>query len=176
MKWGKRKARPQATGNGRHGGQTAESPEAQAARKEARRQKLKRAAKIGAAVAATALAAYGAKKMSDVLKDKAYSKAILRGQKAIKEYDILATRDALNSTYNPAKRIGETTDRVRKMGEANFREGIKASRNTATAVKELLRKDPDTASTIRELAELADLITPVPRATVSRAKVRRASW
>lgn len=70
MKWGRRKARPQATGTGRRGGQTDNSPEAQAARKEARKQKLKRAAKIGAAVTATALAAYGAKKLHDVVRDK----------------------------------------------------------------------------------------------------------
>jgi len=40
MKWGKRKARPQPTGVGRRSGQTtADSPEAQAAAKEARRKK-----------------------------------------------------------------------------------------------------------------------------------------
>lgn len=72
MKWGRRKARPQATGTGRRGGQTDNSPAAQAARREARRQKLKRAAKIGATAVAAGLAIYGAKKVHDVVRDKNY--------------------------------------------------------------------------------------------------------
>lgn len=68
MKWGRRKARPQSTGSGRRGGQTtANSYQSEAARKEARRAKAKKIAKIGAAAVAAGLAAYGAKKVYDVL-------------------------------------------------------------------------------------------------------------
>lgn len=87
MKWGKRKARPQSTGDGRRGGKTpTDSPEAQAAAKEARRKKAKRALKIGAAVVGTALAAYGAKKLHDVVRDKNYKYRMEQGSKAIDKY------------------------------------------------------------------------------------------
>ena len=66
MKWGRRKARPLATGTGRRPRQTADSPESQAARKK----RLKRAVKIGAALTASVLAVYGAKKVRDVVRDK----------------------------------------------------------------------------------------------------------
>lgn len=80
MKWGRRKARPQPTGTGRSSGQVDNSPEAQAARREARRQKLKRAAKIGAAVAGTALAAYGTYKVAKYMQDKRNAAAIHKAQ------------------------------------------------------------------------------------------------
>lgn len=70
MKWGRRKARPQVMGTGRSSGQTADSPEAQAARREVRRQNAKRAMKIGAAVVGTALAAYGTYKMAQYMQNK----------------------------------------------------------------------------------------------------------
>lgn len=96
MKWGRRKARPQATGTGRRSDQTtADSPEAQAAAKAARKQKLKRAAKIGAAVVGTALAAYGAKKLHDVVRDKNYN---YRMNQATKLIDKLC-KDGLYQTY-----------------------------------------------------------------------------
>ena len=51
MKWGKRKARPEAAGTGRRGTyDTANSPEGQVAAQEARRKNAKRALAIGAAV------------------------------------------------------------------------------------------------------------------------------
>ena len=79
MKWGRRKARPEAVGAGRRTAQVDNSPEAQAARREARRQKVKRAAMIGAAVAGTALAAYGTYKVAQYMQNKrnlaAYEKA-----------------------------------------------------------------------------------------------------
>lgn len=86
MKWGRRKARPEATGNGRRGGQTDNSPEAQAAAKEARRQKAKRALKIGAAVVGTALAAYGAVKLHSAVREKNYQYRMAQGSKAIDQY------------------------------------------------------------------------------------------
>lgn len=66
MKWGRRKARPQSTGTGRRGGQAAtDSTQSEAARKEARRVKAKKAAKItaayGAIAVASVIAGYGAR-------------------------------------------------------------------------------------------------------------------
>jgi hypothetical protein len=73
MRWGRRKARPEPVGVGRRGGQAAtDSPEAQAAAKEARQKRVKRAAIIGGSVVAAGLAVYGAKKLNDVVKDKNY--------------------------------------------------------------------------------------------------------
>lgn len=86
MKWGRRKARPEVTGNGRHSGQVDNSPEAVAARKEARQRRAKRAAKIGAAVVAAGLTAYGAKKLHDVVRDKNYKYRMEQGSKAIDTY------------------------------------------------------------------------------------------
>lgn len=86
MKWGKRKARPQATGIGRRGGQDDDSPEAQAAAKEARRKKAKRALVVGAAVVGTALTAYGAMKLHSIVRDKNYKYRMEQGSKAIDKY------------------------------------------------------------------------------------------
>ena len=86
MKWGRRKARPQSTGTGRRGGQaTTDSAQSEAARKEARRAKAKKAAKIGAAVVGTALAAYGAKKLHDVVRDKNEAIKLQKANKLIDE-------------------------------------------------------------------------------------------
>lgn len=185
MKWGRRKARPQPAGMGRSRGQAAaDSTPDEAARREARRAKAKRAAKIGAAVVGTALAVYGAKKCSDILKDKAYSKVLRRGNKALEAYKRVTLRSELddialskgNSLLDPVKRMSENYDRRKKMEAASYKAASASSRNTVSAIKELLRKDPDAATTIQELAELSGLLDPVKRTTVSRAKVSRASW
>lgn len=87
MKWGRRKTRPQSTGTGRRGSQAnTDSAQSEAARKEARRAKAKKAAKVGAAVVGTALAAYGAKKLHDVVRDKNYQYRMKQGSKAIDAY------------------------------------------------------------------------------------------
>ena len=82
MKWGRRKARLQAMGAGRRSGRIADSPEAQTSAKEARRRKVKRAAAIGAAAVGTALAAYGAYKITKLAKDKATRRRLDRGYEA----------------------------------------------------------------------------------------------
>lgn len=79
MKWGRRKEIPQSTGIKNNHKQSA--PVDDAARKEARKQKAKRAVKIGAAVVATAVAAYGAKKLHDVVRDKNLKLHIEKGRK-----------------------------------------------------------------------------------------------
>lgn len=73
----------------------ANTPEAKAARKE----KLKKAAKVGAAVAGTALAAYGAYKVSKAISNK---KQMQAAEAAVKKS--LADKSALMNTVNAAKK------------------------------------------------------------------------
>ena len=80
MKWGKRKAPMASLSNGLRRRKNNTNPN-DAEAKQARKQKVKKAVKIGAAVAATALAAYGAKKLHDVVRDKNLSSHIEKGQK-----------------------------------------------------------------------------------------------
>lgn len=72
----------------------ANTPEAQA-----RKEKLKKAAKVGAAVAGTALAAYGVYKVSKVISNKKQMKA---AEAAVKKS--LADKSALMNTVNAAKK------------------------------------------------------------------------
>ena len=72
----------------------ANTPEAQA-----RKEKLKKAAKVGAAVAGTALAAYGAYKVSKAISNKKQMKA---AEAAVKKS--LADKSALMNTVNAAKK------------------------------------------------------------------------
>ena len=74
---------------------TANTPEAQAARKE----KLKKAAKVGAAVAGTALAAYGVYKVSKAISNK---KQMQAAEAAVKKS--LADKNTLMNTVNAAKK------------------------------------------------------------------------
>lgn len=85
----------------------------------------KEAAVIGAAVA-TGLAIWGGKKVSDVLKDKAFNKARDRGLDALKEY---------GSKHKPG------VDTLYKMYNRNDDYARRASSNTLNAVKELLGKN-----------------------------------
>lgn len=143
MKWGKRKARPEAVGRTSGGKQSATTEEDRA--KEARRKKVKRAAIIGAAVVCTALAAYGAKKASDVLKDKAFKSAHERGKKAIEKYMDKQFLTKTRSVYNDKDALMKTLDGLdgefRRLSMENNRYAQRASKNTVTAVKELLGKN-----------------------------------
>jgi hypothetical protein len=66
MKWGRRKARPEAVDASRRGAKTTtDSPEAQATAKAARQQKAKRAMTYGTIAVTSFLAAYGAKRIAD---------------------------------------------------------------------------------------------------------------
>lgn len=112
MKWGRRKARPESVGNGHRGGKTtADSPEAQAAAKEARRQKVKRAAKIGAAVVAAGLTAYGAKKLHDAVRDKHVQLRMQEGSRTINKALRMYGVNGYGSDWQYTK-LGEWKDRV----------------------------------------------------------------
>lgn len=146
MKWGKRKARPEHTSTGhRDGKATTESPEAQAAAKEARRKKAKIAVAIGAAVVGTALAAYGAKKASDALKDKAFKSAHERGKKAIEKYMDEQFFKKVRPVYNDKNALVKALDdhefEFRRLSMENNQYASRASKNTVAAVKELLGKN-----------------------------------
>lgn len=84
MKWGRRKARPVSVSGVRRTSNT--TSEQQAAQRDARKAKLKKAAKIGAAVAGTALAAYGAYKLGKFVKDKNVQLATQKGEALAKKY------------------------------------------------------------------------------------------
>lgn len=158
MKWGKRKAQLAAVGTKIRSGfnnavkkrntTPASTPEAQAA---ARKAKVKKAVKIGAAVAGTALAAYGSYKVSKALKDKAFSVAHKRGTEAAAKY---------MSGYQQ-----NTPDAVRKAGnigrylsESNYDYAKRSSRTTAAAVKTLLGKNYE-----MPIAELWNMGINTPR-------------
>lgn len=115
MKWGRRKALQVGLSNGRRGGKNSVSSNDTDA-KQARKQKIKKAVKIGAAVAATALAAYGAKKFHDVVRDKNLSQHIAKGREISKNLinPLLSSNDyyremARDKARNPLK-PGHFTD------------------------------------------------------------------
>ena len=157
MKWGRRKARPVVTGGIRKAsGTQAADP---AVQREARKAKLKKAAKIGAAVAAAGLAAYGAYKLDKTLKSKAYAKAYKRGQKAIEKYHTNEAWNGLMSSKDPWGYGNKVDENVRKMRIANRTYASNAASSTRNAIRELRSKDPtnqrDIERTTRALRNLA---------------------
>lgn len=114
MKWGHRKAHPVVNSTGRRFGMKQKttvdknSPEYKAQRKA----KIKKAVKVGAVVAGTALAAYGAYKLSNTIKNKAYQESYNKGKAvADKIYDKnIATRasEFKDGTYKLTNMYGET--------------------------------------------------------------------
>lgn len=143
MKWGKRKVRPQAVGRTPGGKQSATTNEARI--KEARRKKVKRVAIIGAAVVGTVLGAYGAKKVSDVMKNKAFSKAHERGKQAIQKYMDGKFLKETRAVYKDKDALMKTLDSLdgefRRLSMENDRYAKRASKNTIAAAKELLGKN-----------------------------------
>ena len=157
MKWGKRKARPVASSNVRRASNA--TPEQQAAQREARKAKLKKAAKIGAAVAAAGLAVYGAHKLDRAIKSKAYAKALKRGHKAIEQYHSNEAWNGLMSAKNPWEYSNRVDENVRKLRSANHTYARNAASSTRNAIRELRSKDPtnqrDLERTTRALRNLA---------------------
>lgn len=86
MKWGKRKARPEAMRNPRSGRSANQADRNSEEAKAARKAKVKKAVKIGAAVAGTALAAYGAYKLTKFVKNKNVELATQKGEALAKKY------------------------------------------------------------------------------------------
>ena len=89
MRWGHRKARPVSTERARmQSAREAYNKQAKKEYKQTDEYKAKRAkaVKAGAVVAGTALAAYGAYKLSKVARNKAYNINMERGRKAADDY------------------------------------------------------------------------------------------
>lgn len=78
MKWGRRKARPVSVSGTRGSSNTSDVD--QAARREARKAKAKTAAKVGAVVIGSALAAYGSYKLAKYMQDKRSQSAMQKAQ------------------------------------------------------------------------------------------------
>lgn len=142
MKWGKRKAKPESTGTGKRGSQDGGDQTDAEAKKKARRKKILIA---GAAVVGTALAAYGAKKASDVMKDKAFKKAHERGERAIKKYMDKQFLQKTRLVYDDKNALMKTLDSLdgefRRLSMENDQYAKRASKNTISAAKELLGKN-----------------------------------
>lgn len=84
MKWGRRKSIQNVSSlrSGRISKKSTNIGSDQDAAKEARKARVKKAAIIGAAVVGTALTVYGARKVSNLLKDKAAAKSYETGKKS----------------------------------------------------------------------------------------------
>lgn len=78
MKWGVRRNRNESISNTKRASKNVDN--------EARKRKIKNAVKIGAAVAGTALAAYGAYKLSKFVKDKNVALATQKGKELANKY------------------------------------------------------------------------------------------
>lgn len=96
MKWGKRKAQPVAVTGTRRASNTTDAE--MAARREARKAKAKKAVKIGAAVAGTALAAYGTYKLAKYMQGKRNQAAFQKAQDYVnknvyRKFDHMQFRD-----------------------------------------------------------------------------------
>lgn len=85
MKWGHRKARSTVS-VGRRSRRTTSSVDKSSPEYQTKVARRKKAIKVGAAVAGTALAAYGAYKMSKFLKNKAATKSYETGKKIAEQY------------------------------------------------------------------------------------------
>lgn len=98
------------------------TPEAKAARKA----KMVKAAKVGAVVAGTALAAYGGYKLSQAVKNKAYAETISRGEKI--------ARENLNKNLNVGvSTFKDGTFRVTQNGQTVSSGKVKGVLNNKTA-------------------------------------------
>lgn len=127
MKWGRRKNIQSISGkrSGRISKKSTSIGPDQAAAKEARKARVKKAAIIGAAVVGTALTVYGARKVSNLLKDKAAAKSYETGKKVAEKYfkEMNDSLDAGNLAKNHSdwkayrqtlKNTDKRTERVRR--------------------------------------------------------------
>ena len=94
MKWGVRRQREQSGTGGKRSSKKDLTPEQKAARR-------KKALKVGAAVVGTALAAYGAMKFKNAIRDKNLQIQIEKGRKSVAEYAKNMYRRADAHLYDP---------------------------------------------------------------------------
>lgn len=106
MKWGRRKAVP-PTSSGMRGGSSNTTNADAAAQREARRAKVKKAAKIGAAVVGTALAAYGGYKLAKYVQGRRSQAAMMKAQNYI---DKNVYRNVGKTTFTDGTRMMDFAD------------------------------------------------------------------
>ena len=154
MKWGKRKNRPQSSTNGRRSRNAADNNAD--TNKEVRNARTKKVLKIGAAVAGTTLAAYGAYKVSKIAKEKAFDKVYSLGEKAV----LKAFREHRNG---PLRDIDLKDARTRNSVLNSLVDGTEKyaksrSSTTGKAVKTLLSPSRRVLSddSLRDLAKYGD--------------------
>lgn len=108
--------------------------------------KQKKAIKVGAAVVGTAVAAYGAYKVSEVLKQKAYNKIREEGFNAARKYSneqfkkFVEYELDMNKARENNRKIMDTVD---DMMDNTYVRANRASRNTVSAIKTLTNKNYD---------------------------------
>lgn len=125
MKWGKRKDKYESSANAKGGKNT--KPQNDAERQAQRKAKLKKAAIIGTAAAGTALAAYGAYKVSKVLKNKAAEHSYNTGKRIAEKYLHASDRNTMDlAKYLSVSKY--TDDRTKKVGSSTI-EAYKYLRN-----------------------------------------------
>lgn len=115
------------------------TPEEKAARR-------KKALKVGAAVVGTALAAYGAKKLSDAAKDKAFKVAWDRGNKATDKFMMKWNAEnvypALRGDKQNLTKILDMSENLNThLGNKDIDYAKRHSKNTVAAVKTLMGKN-----------------------------------
>ena len=109
--------------------------------------KRKKALKVGAAVAGTALAAYGAYKASEAIKDKAFKTAYERGTKATSEYmkkynsSIFSEAISSGSEMTKDRAMRKSAQLATNLDIDNRRYAKNASKNTVAAIKTLAGKN-----------------------------------
>ena len=111
-----------------------DTPEAKAARKE----KAVKAAKVGAAVAGTALAAYGAYKVHEAVKDKNFQIRVEQGNRVINSYKNAGMPSSRSGDMDPNKYIKTVKETYEQ--KASSDSFAKAAKNVATDYLEKRKK------------------------------------
>lgn len=159
MKWGVRRFQKKdggltSVGRNRYSDDSASegSNKKQSSTQEQKKARMKKVVKIGAAVAGTALAAYGAYKISNVVKDKAYNKLMDEGRGVVERNmarykqnsidNIRSYKRYANKTYGKVDQ-DKLSEMISKAGvlEADHRKQLEerlenhARRNSKTVVR-----------------------------------------
>ena len=115
MKWGVRRARRDASigSSGKKStSSTSTSDTKQPLTPEQKAARHKKAVKVGAAVIGTALAAYGAYKVSSIVKDKAYNKIMDEGRSVVERNMARYREDNINNIRSYKRYARETYGKV----------------------------------------------------------------
>lgn len=137
MKWGHRKAQPVSVGRQRLNNAKAAYKNSEEG-KAARQKKIKTAAKVGAAVAATALAVYGGYKLNKYVKSENGQKNIKRAKERIEE---MQSDHHVKSYERRADRSAKRMEKVLGPEYANSGVRIVSKKAVNEAIKDQRRHD-----------------------------------